>query len=64
MSGANQMTTSTRPSILDVILFCDRCGCSCVLSDAVPCIGPNGEDGTGFGCPQPDCGGIVREKRK
>jgi hypothetical protein len=51
-------------SILDEIMFCRQCGCSCLIRDAVPCIGPDGKDGTGFGCPQPDCGGVLFTPQK
>jgi hypothetical protein len=44
-------------SILDVIMFCERCGCSCLLRDAIPCA----DNSTRLGCPQPDCGGFVWE---
>lgn len=48
-------------SILDVLMVCTRCGTVSRLGDCEPCIGPDGTDGTGFGCPVPDCGGIMVE---
>jgi len=48
-------------SILQVPMVCTHCGAICRLAEAIPCIGPDGRDGTGFGCPQPDCGGILTE---
>lgn len=53
---------SASQSILDVILFCEKCGCSCMVGDAIPCCSPDGRDGTALGCPQPDCGGMLRER--
>jgi hypothetical protein len=50
-------------SILQAPMLCQSCGAICRLAEAIPCIGPNGEDGTGYGCPQPDCGGILTEVR-
>lgn len=47
----------TLASILDVILYCPLCRNSCRLGDAVPCE----NDGSGFGCPLPDCGGLLVE---
>jgi hypothetical protein len=44
-------------SILDAMLVCLSCGRKCKLRDAIPCV--NG--GTGFGCPVPDCGGLMRD---
>jgi hypothetical protein len=42
-------------SILDVILLCASCHKRCRLGDAIPCV----NDGSGFGCPVPDCGGFL-----
>jgi hypothetical protein len=44
----------------DVPMKCKRCGFECRLDDA------NGDDQTEegdghFGCPQPDCGGVMLE---
>lgn len=44
-------------SILKVKLVCGKCCRVCELGDAIPCA--NG--GTGYGCPQFDCGGMMRE---
>jgi len=48
-------------SIMDVPMVCTRCKTVSRLGDCEPCIGPDGTDGTGFGCPVPDCGGIMVE---
>lgn len=49
------------PKIGDVPLRCLRCGAINRLDDCVPCIAEDGSEGTGFGCPVPDCGGICVE---
>lgn len=38
----------------DVQMECELCGQVTRLDDCEPCVG----DGTEFGCPMPDCGGI------
>jgi hypothetical protein len=48
-------------SILDVPMVCTTCGSTCRLGDCVPCIASDGTEGTGFGCPVEDCGGIMVE---
>ena len=46
-------------SILDVLKVCTRCKTVSRVGDCEPCIGPDGTEGTGLGCPVPDCGGIM-----
>ncbi len=48
-------------SILDVLMVCTRCKTVSRLGDCIPCMAEDGSEGTGFGCPVPDCGGIVFE---
>jgi len=48
-------------SILAAPMRCTRCGKVSLLVECEPCIGPDGGEGTGFGCPVEDCGGIVVE---
>jgi hypothetical protein len=50
------------PSIMDVQMQCTKCGTVNRLGDCEPCIDPDGNEGTGFGCPVNDCGGYVVEK--
>jgi hypothetical protein len=47
--------------IEDVPMICRKCQNMCRLGDCVPCIAEDGSDGTGFGCPIEDCGGIACE---
>lgn len=51
-------------NILDVPMKCTRCGAVNRLGDCEPCIAEDGNEGTGFGCPVPDCGGIVLEEKQ
>jgi len=49
-------------SILDVPMRCLRCGTVTRLGDCEPCVDHDtGGEGTGFGCPVEDCGGIMVE---
>lgn len=45
--------------ILDVPMRCEACGTVSRLGDCEPCIASDGSEGTGFGCPLPDCGGYM-----
>jgi hypothetical protein len=45
-------------SINDVILYCALCRAPCAIRDAIPCA----NDGSGFGCPVPDCGGMLVDR--
>lgn len=44
-------------SILDAPMVCERCGKACRLGDGIPCA----DGSTRIGCPQPDCGGFLKE---
>lgn len=48
-------------SILDLQMICSSCKKVSRLGDCEPCIDPDGSEGTGFGCPVEDCGGIMAE---
>jgi hypothetical protein len=49
----------TLESIMKSKLVCLRCGKTSRLGDCVPCVAPDGGEGTGFGCPIEDCGGFM-----
>jgi len=51
-----------KQSIFDALMLCLRCGKVNRLGDCEPCIAPDGSEGTGFGCPEPDCGGYMVEE--
>jgi len=48
-------------SILAAPMRCTRCWKVSLLVECEPCIAPDGGEGTGFGCPVEDCGGIMVE---
>lgn len=51
------------PPIVDTVLHCPKCGAACRivagLFGAVPAIDAEGN----YGCPVPDCGGILGPER-
>lgn len=51
-------------SILAAPMRCTRCGKVSLLIECEPCIGEDGGEGTGFGCPVEDCGGIMIEAER
>jgi hypothetical protein len=48
-------------SILEVKMLCTKCHTMSRLGDCQPCVAKDGSEGTGFGCPVPDCGGVMVE---
>lgn len=52
------MTERLFPSIWDVVMVCPLCGSECLLANAEADVDGDGSPG----CPQPDCGGILKEK--
>lgn len=48
----------TLPSILDVVLVCERCGQLNRVADCEPDVDGDGS----LGCPVADCGGKMRER--
>jgi len=55
------MSGKTLARILTTPMRCTKCGKVCTLLECEPCIAPDGSEGTGFGCPEPDCGGYMLE---
>lgn len=41
-------------------MVCELCGTVTLLGDCIPCA----NDSTGFGCPLPDCGGMMHELKR